>query len=69
METGKRQRGNGVAGNGREGRGCGCGVSRVFGVCRECDRVVRNVMKGMEPSRMSGNGARVLEMDLAKNSM
>ena len=47
-------------GNGREGRGCGCGVSGVF---RECDRVVRNMMEGMELSRMSGNGARASEMD------
>ena len=38
----------------------------MFGVCGECDRVVRNVMEGMEPSRMSRNGAGVSEMDLAK---
>ena len=38
----------------------------MFGVCGECNRVVRNVMEGMEPSRMSGNGAGASEMDLAK---
>ena len=67
---GEKRRMNGekrsTDGNGREGRGCGCGVSGVFGVCRECDRVVRNMMEGMEPSRMSRNGAGALEMDLAK---
>ena len=68
IETGNREKRrrterNGVAlnGNGRMGQCCG-----VVRMCRECDRLVWNVVEGCNQIEVSRNGAGVTEVDLTK---
>ena len=59
MEYGEKWRmtdRNGVTGNDNDGRSKECGV----------DGVMRTRIEGLEPNRMSRNGAQALEMDAAK---